>query len=152
MVEYADGSVLAQLGAPDMRTPIAHALAWPDRMKTSGQRLDFTTLSRLDFEPLDEDKFPSVGMAYACLRAGLPAGVAFNAANETAVAAFLAERIGFPAIVETVRRTLDRIAMPPLKSLEEILAFDREVRESVKTFFQGTAPGFAAGKTGTSAG
>jgi 1-deoxy-D-xylulose-5-phosphate reductoisomerase len=129
MVEYADGSVLAQLGAPDMRTPIAHTLAYPSRMATSGQRLDWKTLKRLDFEALDDNRFPAVGLAYDCLRAGQGECIAFNAANEIAVQAFLDRKIGFLDIVGHVSRILETVEDRKIECLEDVIAFDQMVRD-----------------------
>jgi 1-deoxy-D-xylulose-5-phosphate reductoisomerase len=134
MVEYKDGSVLAQLGAPDMRTPIANALAWPERMETSGQRLDWTALKQLDFEALDRERFPSIDMAYECLRGGAADCIIFNAANEIVVAAFLAGEIGFASMMEMIARTLDEAPRPSLNNLEEIIAFDATVRDITKSY------------------
>jgi 1-deoxy-D-xylulose-5-phosphate reductoisomerase len=127
LVEYMDGSMLAQLGAPDMRTPIAYCLAWPERMASPGMKLDLTMLSRLDFEPLDAQRFPAVGLAYDCLRSGAGACVAFNALNEIAVAAFLDGRIGFGAIMATVQDGLQAVTHEP-RSLDEVLALDTQMR------------------------
>lgn len=135
MVEYADGSFLAQLGASDMRTPIAYALAWPARMPTSGQRLDLTQLRRLDFEPLDHDCFPAVERAFACLRAGQAACLVFNAANEVAVQAFLGKKIGFLAIHDVISEALDHFDAPgSLQSLEDILLLDQTVRQHSESY------------------
>lgn len=134
MVEYADGSFLAQLGAPDMKTPIAYALAWPQRMKTSGARLDLTQLKRLDFEPMDHDKFPLLGLAYDCLQSGQAACLTFNAANEVAVAAFLAERIGFSAIYDVVLAALNRGENQAPQKLEDILLLDHTVRQFSESY------------------
>jgi 1-deoxy-D-xylulose-5-phosphate reductoisomerase len=128
MVEYADGSVLAQLGTPDMRTPIAHTLAWPSRMAGPSERLDFTTLSRLDFEPPDPDRFPALRLARNALKTGAYAPPVLNAANEVAVAAFLAGRIGFGGIVATVERVLEKVAPRDIVSLEDVFALDAESR------------------------
>lgn len=128
MVEYSDGSVLAQLGAPDMRTPIAHTLAYPARMPTSGQRLDWKALKRLDFEALDDNRFPAVGLAYDCLNAGQASCIVFNAANEIAVQAFLDRKIGFLDIVGHVLDVLERVKTPSIQSLDDVLAFDSYVR------------------------
>ncbi len=103
MVEYVDGSILAQLGNPDMRTPIAHALGWPDRIGSGVESLDLIAAARLDFEAPDLVRFPSLGLARAAAVAGGTAPAALNAANEVAVAAFLERRIGFldiPALIE----------------------------------------------------
>lgn len=128
MVEYLDGSVLAQLGAPDMRTPIAYALAFPERMATPGQRLDFSALSDLTFETLDEERFPAISLARECLAHGLGACVALNAANEVAVAAFLTNRIGFSDIMEIIRIMLDRTGGQSLQSVRDVMAWDAAVR------------------------
>lgn len=128
LVEYADGSFLAQLGAPDMRTPIASALAWPARMPTSGARLDLMQLKRLDFEPTDMVRFPLLGMAYDCLKAGQSACLTFNAANEVAVAAFLAGRIGFTEIQNVISEALTCSQDIPIQRLEDILVLDHTVR------------------------
>lgn len=134
MVEYADGSFLAQLGAPDMRTPIANALGWPGRIATSGQKLDLKTLKRLDFEALDSVRFPAVGLAYDCLQAGPGACLAFNAANEVAVQAFLDRKIGFLQIVDIVRAVLDFTKFDQLTDLQGIISFDHSVRQAAKSY------------------
>lgn len=134
MVEYADGSFLAQLGAPDMRTPISHALGWPRRIATSGQKLDLAALRRLDFEPLDREKFPAVDLAYQCLRAGQAACIIFSAANEVAVQAFLDRKIGFNDIVHTVQAMLEQIPQPKISTLEDVLSFDQSVRAATKSY------------------
>lgn len=106
MVAYVDGSVLAQLGTPDMRTPISYALAWPSRMPTPAARLDFTQLGKLTFEEPDLKRFPALGLARQALVAGEAAPTVLNAANEVAVAAFLAGRIGFLEIAAVVEEVL----------------------------------------------
>lgn len=108
MVEYQDGSTLAQLGPPDMRTPIACALAWPDRLPWPAPRLDLAAIGQLTFEAPDETRFPALKLARTALRAGGAAPAVFNAANEIAVAAFLDRRIGFLDIAAAVAETLDR--------------------------------------------
>jgi 1-deoxy-D-xylulose-5-phosphate reductoisomerase len=128
MVSYVDGSVLAQLGSPDMRTPIAHTLAWPDRMSTPVNRLDLTQIARLDFEAPDLTKFPALRLAREALQSGGAAPTILNAANEVAVEGFLHERIAFleiPAIVEDV---LDRMGSRPLRGWEELEQIDAEAR------------------------
>lgn len=134
MVEYSDGSFLAQLGAPDMKTPIANALAWPYRMQTSGARLDWTQLSRLDFEPMDHARFPLLGLAYGCLKSGQAACLTFNAANEIAVAAFLSEKIGFGDIYKVVSTALDHVKTEALQKLEDILDLDDTVRRASESY------------------
>ncbi len=131
MVEYNDGSVLAQLGAPDMRTPIAYALANPQRMTTSGKTLDWRALKSLDFETPDTERFPALTLAYECLAAGQNACIAFNAANEVAVADFLARKIRFGDIIPTIRKGLSELEKAPLSSLDDIIAFDTAIRRKV---------------------
>jgi 1-deoxy-D-xylulose-5-phosphate reductoisomerase len=128
-VVYRDGSVLAQLGSPDMRTPIAYALAWPDRIETPTKRLDLTAIGRLTFEPPDEQRFPALRVAREALIRGGGCPTVLNAANETAVHAFLAGRIGFLEIVETVERTLDQLPGGKLESLDDVHNFDATARE-----------------------
>jgi 1-deoxy-D-xylulose-5-phosphate reductoisomerase len=128
MVEYVDGSVLAQLGTPDMRTPIAHALAWPDRMETPVASLNLAQVGRLDFEAPDLVRFPALRLARAAMEAGGAKPAILNAANEVAVAAFLERRIGFTAIAAIVERVLDRYEAPAPASLAEVLAVDADAR------------------------
>ncbi len=128
MVEYVDGSVLAQLGSPDMRVPIAHALAWPRRMETPCQRLDLATIGRLDFEAPDYDRFPCLKLAREALAAGGARPAILNAANEVAVAAFLAGQIGFLEIAAIVSDTLDRYDPAAPETLDQVLAIDAEAR------------------------
>ena len=128
MVEYTDGSVLAQLGSPDMRTPIAYTLAWPERMATPSPRLDLAAIARLDFEPPDPARFPALDLARGALRAGGSAPTLLNAANEVAVNAFLARRIGFLDIVRVVEEVLARHSAHPLASLDDVYAVDEEAR------------------------
>ncbi|MCB1562331.1 MAG: 1-deoxy-D-xylulose-5-phosphate reductoisomerase [Alphaproteobacteria bacterium] len=134
MVEYADGSVLAQMGASDMRTPLAQALAWPERMKTPGRTLDLQAMSRLTFEPCDMEKFPATAHAYTALEAGPYACIALNAANEVAVDAFLATRIGFFAIMESVEHILAGLRSETLRTLDDIIRFDHSVREATAAY------------------
>lgn len=128
MVEYVDGSVLAQLGTPDMRTPIACALAWPDRMPTPGERLDLVRVGRLDFEAPDEERFPALRLAREALVAGGARPAILNAANEVAVAAFLKERIGYLEIAAIVADTLAGFDPASPSSLDAVLDVDREAR------------------------
>lgn len=143
MVEYVDGSFLAQLGAPDMRTPIANALGWPKRIATSGMRLDLATLKRLEFEKPDPARFPALGLAYESLRTGPAACVALNAANEVAVQAFLDRRIGFTDIVRIVRAVLNDTQMIDLSGLSDILSLDRAVREAATGYILDKTPSTA---------
>jgi len=132
LVEYCDGSVLAQMGAPDMRTPIAFALAWPERMPAPTERLDLARIGQLSFEAPDETRFPALRLAHEALEAGGSAPTVLNAANEVAVAAFLDKRIGFLSIAELIARTLDRasqsIGTAAPQTLEEVLDTDQQAR------------------------
>jgi 1-deoxy-D-xylulose-5-phosphate reductoisomerase len=128
MVCYRDGSVIAQLGAPDMRIPIAHALAWPKRIGTVSPRLDLAALGRLEFFAPDMERFPALRLARDALRAGGGIPTILNAANEVAVEAFLQRRVGFLGIVATVERVLDAMGARPASSLEAVLALDAEAR------------------------
>ncbi len=135
MVAYRDGSVLAQLGTPDMRIPIAHALGWPARMDSPAARLDFHALSALTFERPDSGRFPSLRLAREALATGGVAPIILNAANEAAVAAFLARRIGFLDIARVVEDVLDgwTDAGQPVAGLEEVHAADVEARARAET-------------------
>jgi len=128
MVEYVDGSVLAQLGSPDMRIPIAHALAWPERMSTPAQRLDLVKIGKLTFEAPDLARFPALRVARSALEARGAAPVALNAANEEAVAAFLGRKIGFLDIVRTVEETVTRTNASAPQSIAEVIDIDRQAR------------------------
>jgi 1-deoxy-D-xylulose-5-phosphate reductoisomerase len=128
-VVYRDGSVLAQLGSPDMRTPIAYALAWPGRIETPTKRLDLAAVGRLTFEPPDENRFPALRLAREALVRGGGCPTVLNAANEMAVHAFLHGRIGFLDIVETVERTLEAVPEGALESLDDVYNFDTTARE-----------------------
>lgn len=133
MVEYQDGSILAQMGAADMCTPITNALGWPKRLKTPGQRLDFKTINRFDFEAVDDQRFPAIQTAYDCLKSGQAACIAMNAANEVAVAAFLNHKIAFLDIHSTVLEVLTFNRPSTLSSLDDIVAFDNFVRVQVES-------------------
>ena len=128
MVEYVDGSMLAQLGPSDMRVPIAHTLAWPDRMAAPLPPLDLIALGRLDFEAPDPDRFPALRLARQALDAGGARPAILNAANEIAVAAFLEGRIGFLEIAAIVADVLDRYDPPAPETLDAVLAVDGEAR------------------------
>jgi len=128
LVDYIDGSVLAQLGPPDMRTPIAHCLAWPDRMATPMAPLDLVAIGRLEFAAPDETRFPALRLARQALDAGGARPAILNAANEIAVAAFLAKRIGFLEIAAIVDDTLGRYDPPAPQTLDEVLAVDAGAR------------------------
>src|SRR5579863_2677777 len=128
MVCYRDGSVLAQLGSPDMRIPISHTLAWPERMTTLSPRLDLATLARLDFMPPDTERFPALRLARDALRAGGGAPAILNAANEIAVEAFMQRRIGFLEIAGTVAAVLDAMGAHSAETLDEVIALDAAAR------------------------
>ena len=131
MVEYADGCILAQMGAPDMRTPIAYSLGWPERLDGFAKRVDFAALGSVTFEAPDTKRFPQLSYAYEALRSGGCASIVLNAANEIAVEAFLACRIGFTDIARACREMMDTLVMPAPRSLEEVLDADHLAR--VKT-------------------
>jgi 1-deoxy-D-xylulose-5-phosphate reductoisomerase len=128
MVDFVDGSMLAQLGVSDMRVPIAHTLAWPQRMATPMPPLDLVAVGRLDFEAPDPQRFPALRLARAALNAGGARPAILNAANEQAVDAFLARRIGFLDIAAIVGNVLDRYDPPTPETLDEVLAIDAEAR------------------------
>lgn len=128
LVEYLDGSVLAQLGNPDMRTPIAQALAWPDRISSGVAPLDLARIGSLHFSTPDLVRFPCLGIAYEALRAGGTTPAILNAANEVAVAAFLEGRIGFLDIAAACEAAMERVASAPVLSLTDALEADRETR------------------------
>ena len=134
MVCYQDGSVVAQLGSPDMRIPIAHTLAWPARMATTSPRLDLAALGRLDFFPPEPERFPALKLAREALRAGRGAPTILNAANEVAVAAFLDRRIGFLDIATTAARVLDALGPSRADTLEAVIELDRAARASAEGF------------------
>jgi 1-deoxy-D-xylulose-5-phosphate reductoisomerase len=128
MVEYVDGSVLAQLGSPDMRIPIAHALAYPERIETPAEKLDLARIATLSFETPDPIRFPALRVAREALEAGGAAPVILNAANEEAVAAFLDSRIGFLDIVRTVEEAVARTSAAGPRSIAEVIDIDRAAR------------------------
>lgn len=138
MVEYCDGSVLAQMGASDMRTPIANVLAWPDRLITPGEKLDLKALSRLDFEEADLEKFPALAYAYDALDKGAYACVAMNAANEVAVEYFLDEKIGFTGILDCVRYSLQEAQTVDLPTIKDIQNYDQHIREKIVAYINNT--------------
>jgi 1-deoxy-D-xylulose-5-phosphate reductoisomerase len=128
LVEYVDGSVLAQLGAPDMRIPIAHTLAWPERMATPCARLDLVSLGTLAFEAPDPLRFPALGLARQALAQSGAKPAILNAANEIAVASFLESRIAFLDIASLVSEVLARYDPPAPQSIDDVLEIDREAR------------------------
>ena len=128
LVEYVDGSVLAQLGNPDMRTPIAYALAYPERIDGGVAPLDLFRIGRLDFEAPDLDRFPCLRLAYEVLRIGGTAPAILNAANEVAVAAFLERRLAFLGIPRLIEATLAALPARPEGNLSDVLAADADAR------------------------
>jgi 1-deoxy-D-xylulose-5-phosphate reductoisomerase len=128
MVEYVDGSILAQMGASDMRTPIAHTLGWPDRLQTSGQILDLNKKMNLSFEPIDLNRFTAIKIARDALDAGIGHTAVLNAANEIAVDAFLARRLKFSAIEAVADKVLQSADIRPISGIEDILEIDRDAR------------------------
>jgi 1-deoxy-D-xylulose-5-phosphate reductoisomerase len=134
LVEYHDGSTLAQLGTPDMRTPIAVALAWPDRMPVIAPQLDLAKIGQLTFEPADPERFPALGFARRSLQMGGDAPTILNAANEAAVAGFLAGRIGFLDIERVVEGALEALPGTVPVSIDELVAIDSEARRFAEDF------------------
>jgi 1-deoxy-D-xylulose-5-phosphate reductoisomerase len=133
LVEYVDGSVLAQLGSPDMRIPIAFTLAWPERMETPCERLDLVRTASLSFAAPDPERFPALGLARQALREGGARPAVLNAANEVAVETFLKGGIGFLDIASIAAETLRCYAPPAPGSIEQVLEIDREARTSAET-------------------
>ena len=130
LVYYSDGSVMAQLGSPDMRVPIAHTLAWPARIATPARRLDLAAVARLEFSEPDLDRFPALTLARDALQAGGGAPTILSGANEVAVEAFLQRRIGFLDIAGTVARVLDEMGPLPADTLDEVVDLDIRARVS----------------------
>jgi 1-deoxy-D-xylulose-5-phosphate reductoisomerase len=135
MVAYSDGSVLAQMGKPDMRTPIAYTLAWPERMAAPVARLDLAEIGQLTFEAPDSVRFPALRLARQALRAGGSAPTILNAANEVAVKGFLDGRLGFLGIADVVEHTLETIAAVSLGGLDDVWQIDREARRLAADMF-----------------
>jgi 1-deoxy-D-xylulose-5-phosphate reductoisomerase len=144
MVHYHDGSVLAQLGSPDMRIPIAHTLAWPRRMATVSRRLDLAAVGRLEFEVPDLVRFPALHLARQTLQAGGGTPTILSAANEVAVEAFLQRRIGFLDIADTVDRVLQKLGTPKADTLDEVIDLDSTARRVALDFLPAQAPSFPA--------
>lgn len=132
LVEYIDGSVLAQLGTPDMCTPIALALAWPDRMALSHKKLNLAEIGRLTFHNVANDRFPAIDLCYEALKKGGNSAAALSTANEIAVSAFLAGKIGFLDIVDVVEKTISKIPHRQLTSIEQVIETIREAEEIAK--------------------
>ena len=136
LVEYIDGSVLAQLGHPDMRTPIAYALGYPDRIEAGVSFLDLTALGKLNFSEPDYARFPCLMLARAAARAGDSAPAVLNAANEAAVAAFLESRLRFDEIPVVIEHALGEVAVTPLRDLSDVFDADRRARDCVETWLK----------------
>ena len=136
MVSYVDGSVLAQLGNPDMRTPIAHALAYPERMTSGVKAVDLTEIGQLAFLKPDFQRFPCLKLAYDALLAGGTAPAILNAANEVAVQAFLDRRIGFRAIDRLLDRVMDAVPHGEAADIDTLLDYDRRARQSAQSFIR----------------
>jgi 1-deoxy-D-xylulose-5-phosphate reductoisomerase len=149
LVSYCDGSVLAQLGTPDMATPIANVLAWPDRMDVPGRTLDLAEIAQLTFQAPDPERFPALRIAREALRAGGAAPLIMNAANEVAVARFLAGDIGFLDIARVVDAMLERPPVRGPKTIVEVLEFDAETRKATERMVDGSA--FGEGASGQDA-
>jgi 1-deoxy-D-xylulose-5-phosphate reductoisomerase len=132
LVHYADGSVLAQLGMPDMAIPIAYALSWPERIAVTTPRLNLAEIGRLNFEPLEDARFPALALARAALSAGPAHMIALNAANEVAVAAFLEGRIAFTRIAQVVERVLETTRSAEVGSVEDVVRLDVAVRKKLR--------------------
>ncbi|HIF11141.1 MAG TPA: 1-deoxy-D-xylulose-5-phosphate reductoisomerase, partial [Sneathiellales bacterium] len=133
MVAYVDGSVLAQLGTPDMRTPIAYALGWPNRIEAPAQKLDLATLGQLTFKAPDTVRFPSLRLAREALKAGGAAPTVLNAANEVAVYAFLERQIGFFDIARTVEQVLESLTTINATTISEVIEIDQDARRQANT-------------------
>jgi 1-deoxy-D-xylulose-5-phosphate reductoisomerase len=142
LVQYTDGSVIAELGNPDMRTPIAHALAYPQRIAAGVEPLDLYQVASLHFARPDLERFPCLALAYRALGEGGSAPTTLNAANEVAVEAFLERRIGFTAIPEVIAEVMDQLPLAsPLDSLADVLAADRRARETAQRCIAARLPG-----------
>ena len=136
LVAYVDGSVLAQLGSPDMRTPIAYTLGWPDRIDAPSARLNLAEIAQLTFETPDDARFPALNLSREALKAGDGAPIILSAANEIAVHSFLAGKIGFLDIVRCVERTLERVSRMKITSLEDVYGLDALARETASALIQ----------------
>ena len=139
LVQYIDGSLLAQLGNADMRIPISYALAYPERIIHNAAEFNLSDLVRLDFQAPDYQRYPCLGLAFQSLKSGLAECAALNAANEVAVDAFLNGRIAFTRIAQLIERVLNQLTMPSLKDIEQVLAFDLQVRQLSQTYLTKTS-------------
>ena len=136
MVQYVDGSVLAQMGNPDMRTPIAYGLAWPDRIEAGVDTLDFVKVAQLDFQAPDEQRFPCLRLAREAMDTGKTAPAVLNAANEEAVAAFLDNQVPFTTIAQVNQQVLERVQLLDAADIESVLAADQEARIIAKALLK----------------
>lgn len=136
MVDYVDGSVLAQMGNPDMRTPIANTLAWPERIESGVNALDLIKAGRLDFAEADFERFPCLQLAYQALETGGTATTILNAANEVAVSAFLEGQLSFTGIADIISRVLEHVPAQPVNELAQVLAADNVARSTAQRFIQ----------------
>jgi len=143
LVQYADGSLLAQLGAPDMRTPIAQALAWPERISSGVQSLDLAVIGQLDFEPPDHRRFPGVELARSAARAGGTAPALLNAANEVAVQAFLDRRLNFTGITTVIDQVLQHVEVCAVRTLHDVLEADATARRFAAALIEPARGAFA---------
>jgi 1-deoxy-D-xylulose-5-phosphate reductoisomerase len=132
MVEFVDGSVIAQLGVPDMRTPIQFAFTYPDRAEGNVKRLDLAEIRTLSFEAPDPERFPSIALGYRAAEAGGTMGAVLNAANEVAVEQFMQGKVRFPTIFEIVGRVMDRHRTVPRPTLDDVLAADAWARQEAR--------------------
>ncbi|MGD0542589.1 MAG: 1-deoxy-D-xylulose-5-phosphate reductoisomerase, partial [Tepidisphaeraceae bacterium] len=148
MVEFIDGSVIAQLSPPDMRTPIQYALTYPERANGCSRRMDWTTVQALHFEPPDFEKFPALKLAYQVAEAGGTSGAVLNAANEAAVAAFMAGKIAFGEICRVVELTISQHRIQTSPTLDDLLQADRWARQCAETFIASGTGATGAGATG----
>ena len=133
-VSYKDGSVLAHMGMPDMRTPISYALAWPERMEAPTARLDLTKMTNLSFFAPDENRFPALHLAKQCQKTSQSATAVMNAANEMAVDAFLKGKIGFLDIVRVSEKVVESSPLPAVATIQDVISLDHEAREMAKHY------------------
>jgi 1-deoxy-D-xylulose-5-phosphate reductoisomerase len=140
LVEFVDGTVLAQLGVTDMRMPIQYALSYPERWHAAIPGMDFTRAMKLDFEPPDHERFPCLGLAYRALEGGGTLPAVLNAANEEAVAGFLDGRVPFVGVPELIRAVMDAHETRPVSAIEDVLAADAWAREQARRALQALAP------------
>jgi len=143
LISFLDGSTIAGMASPDMRTPIAQALAWPERVESGVQSLDLTQIGKLEFEPPDHVRFPSLGLARSAARAGGTAPAMLNAANEVAVQAFLDRRLNFTGIAAVIDKVLQRLDSSPVKALGDVLDADAAARRLAVALIEPSSGAFA---------